>query len=59
MKKKSFDGAQGETPVQPQAPLIGAEDVDWESAGEWDPFVDWTAVFPGNRGIGRPDHPER
>ena len=48
-----FDPAQGETPVKQQAPLIGAAEAGRETEGAWDPFIDWTPVFPGNRGVGR------
>jgi len=54
-QRKTHDAAQGETPAKARAPLIGAGEADRDAAGTWEPLIDWTSVFPGNRGIGRDD----
>jgi hypothetical protein len=54
MAESQRDFAQGEAAAIPrQLMSSSAEATGWSLGGTWRPIVDWTDVFPGNRGVNR------
>ena len=53
MAKGRRDHAQGETPGAARTPSEGGAKADAHAPAAWTPLVDWSEVFPGNRGVNR------